>query len=166
LIFLINFTILYSSNPSIAISTLLGEGIWVFIGGKGIDAFLASGIWVILATFYVLIIIPIVLIAIAHVAHNECKISAAFRFREIFNKIATIRWVNFIEWYLMTGITSFILYMIGFFCTVSLSKFYLHNSTVGLFLVALIVFPYIYMYLYRAVALIYTHNENSEDYGE
>jgi hypothetical protein len=108
----------------------------------------------------IFVLIPIIAFAIVNMAYND-KVGAAFNFKEIFNKIAVIGLLNVIKWYIVTGIVFFILYLIGFFITVSSSIFYIHNMAVGLILLSLIVFPYIYMYFVRSVALVYMSNRLS-----
>lgn len=153
--------VLYVSSPSKAIEMLLSVGTWIFIGGNGIDSFImVTGIWAFIVALYMIVLIPIIAFAIVNMAYND-KVGAAFNFKEIFNKIAVIGLLNVIKWYIVTGIVFFILYLIGFFITVSSSIFYIHNMTVGLILLSLIVFPYIYMYFVRSVALVYMSNRLS-----
>ncbi|MBP2046514.1 hypothetical protein J2756_001768 [Methanobacterium aggregans] len=96
---------------------------------------------------YMILIIPTIAIAIANMANNNSKISAAFKFHEIINKISNIGWENLIIWYIITGILYLIL--------LALSNIF----PIGQGLMLLIVIPCFYMYLARSVALLYTSNK-------
>ena len=105
-----------------------------------------TSIWGYVAILYMILIIPIALIATTNMAKNDSKLSAAFRFHEITHKIVSIGWKSFIGWYLICGILYLILMaLINLFPMVSA-------------LMLLIVIPYFYMYLARSVALLYTSN--------
>ena len=60
--------------------------------------------WFSVYIVYFLIIFPISLMAIANMANNEGKLSYAFEFKVIFDKIKNIGWVKFYSWYLFTGV--------------------------------------------------------------
>ncbi len=57
-----------------------------------------NGTWGYIALLYLIIIIPVVLMAVAYMADNNSKLDVAFRFREILHKISLIGWANIIEW--------------------------------------------------------------------
>ncbi|MBM4241640.1 MAG: DUF4013 domain-containing protein [Euryarchaeota archaeon] len=124
-----------SGNPSAALSAAAGAG----VGG------------IILAMLYMIIIVPIVAMAVAHMAYND-QFGAAFRFSELFDKIGSIGWGDLIVWYIVVGILYLILAFIGGLIT---GLFSLIHPIVGLILMALIVSPYLQMFLARAVALEY-----------
>jgi hypothetical protein len=63
--------------------------------------------------FYVIIFLPVFLVAIAGMAYDEGELRSAFRFREILEDIADIGWGNLIKWYIRTGILFLILLMLG-----------------------------------------------------
>ena len=107
-----------------------------------------------IAILYFIVIIPIMYMAIAHMAKNDSKLSAAFRLREILNKISTIGWIDLLIWYIVTGIIFSVLFFIGSIITGVIGR--LIFAPLGIILMSLLVTPYLYMYLYRSVALFYT----------
>jgi len=62
---------------------------------------------------YLLILFPISLIAIANMANNDGKLSYAFEFRVIFDKIKNIGWIKFYSWYLLTSVIDLLILLIG-----------------------------------------------------
>ena len=58
-------------------------------------------VWFFVNSFYYLILLPLSLIAIANMANNEGKLSYAFRFKEILDKIKNIGWIKFYSWYIL-----------------------------------------------------------------
>jgi hypothetical protein len=143
---------------------------WVQMFVDGIKVFIVFIVYIIPATLilvfvlssiaitilYLIIIAPILAMAIAHMANNSSKISYAFSFREIINKIGSIGWGNFIKWYLVNII---ILILISFI-VVPLTMFLIKlNDVIGIYLnlifISLILAPYIYLYISRSIALFY-----------
>lgn len=126
---------------------------------------LFGGISVILAILYVIIIIPVLSMAIAHMVNNESKLSAAFKFGEIFNKIGSIGWLNLVVWYVVTGILFLIMSFLGFYVNMVISMDI--SSIAGAVLLSLLIMPYIEMYLYRSIALAYISDKKvkKEDNG-
>ena len=58
--------------------------------------------------------------AIANMANNEGKLSSAFEFKVIFDKIKNIGWVKFYSWYLFTGVINLlVINLIGFLIGIS-----------------------------------------------
>jgi len=94
-----------------------------------------TAIWGSIAILYLIIVIPILLIAIANMANNDSELGAAFRFHEILNKIANLGWKNLIIWSIITGILYLILLVI-------INMFPLVFSFLGQSLMLLIVIPY------------------------
>jgi hypothetical protein len=109
-----------------------------------------------IAILYTIIILPINLIAIAHMANNDSELSSAFRFHEILDKISTKGWVNLIIWYIVTGILFLILLAIG--GLVSSIIGIITFPLVGTILISLTVMPYLFMFLNRSLALFYMSN--------
>jgi len=105
-----------------------------------------------IALLYMIIVIPLALMAITHMANNDSILNSAFRFREILDKIRTKGWINIIGWYILTGILALIIITLGNIVTNISSIF---NVIVGIVLYSLIIIPYLYMYLSRSVALFY-----------
>jgi hypothetical protein len=167
LIMLIWAALSIASNPSTVVNTISGLGTLFLMGGTGSNAFITSaGIWFIISFLYTIIIAPIMWMAIAHMADNNSEIHAAFKFHAILNKITTIKWKNLIKWYILTGIIFLIIDIIIRLIllallsliipiteleAVKIAETILLNSVI----IPLIVLPYLYMYLYRSVALIY-----------
>ena len=81
-------------------------------------------------------------------ANHDSKLSTAFNFREIISKIANNGWMAFIIWYILTGFVFGLILGIG---NTLISIFNIGGSI----LVSLIGFAYIYIYLFRSVALFY-----------
>ena len=104
-----------------------------------------------IALLYIIIIIPIILMAIACMADNNSQLGAVFRFRELLNKITAIGWVNIIEWYLLSGIILLLIFSIALFITDIFSSI----SHIIDLLIELLLIPYLLMYVFRSVALLY-----------
>jgi hypothetical protein len=86
-------------------------------------------------------------IAIANMALNNGEIGAAFRFSEILEEIAMIGWGKYIVWYivmiiigLIGGVIAGILNIIPF---------------IGTIIALLVVYPYMYMFSARSLALLF-----------
>ncbi len=122
---------------------------------------LFGGISVILAILYVIVVIPVISMAIAHMVNNESKLSAAFKFGEIFNKIGSIGWLNLVVWYVVTGILLLIMSFLGVYVNMAISMDI--SSIVGAVLLPLLIMPYIEMYLYRSIALVYMSDKIPEE---
>jgi len=118
-----------------------------------ISLILNSASIILIAILYFIIIIPIMYVAIAHMANNDSKLSAAFRFREILTKISTIGWIDLLIWYVITGIILLVFFFIGSIVTSIIGR--LIFMPLGLVLMSLLVYPYLYMYLSRSVGLFY-----------
>jgi hypothetical protein len=109
-------------------------------------------IWGSIALLYMIIVVPILLMAIANMANNDSKLSAAFRFHEILTKITSIGWENLIMWYMVIGILYLILLVIS----------NIFPSFVWQSLLLLSITPYFYMYLARSMALFYISESGTE----
>jgi hypothetical protein len=131
----------------------------IFIIGFIAGIFIASGanqftqIFIAIAILYIIIFIPIYLMAIAYMADNGSKLGTAFRFHEILNKISLKGRVNFIIWYILTGIIFLVILIIGSSLTNDIGR--LTFPTIGIILLSLVVNPYLSMYINRSVALFY-----------
>lgn len=109
---------------------------------------------------YIIIIIPLFLVAIANMAYYEGEFRSAFRFRQILDEIKSIGWFNLIKWYIVTGILFSALFIMGNIITYVFSLIHISiiEIIVGL-LVSLTLIPYIYIYLARSLALFYMPDE-------
>jgi hypothetical protein len=144
--------IILSNLPSLVTSALIGGGINTLISTH----VTSPGIGFLITLLYMMVVTPISLISIANMANNNSKLVEAFKFREIFNKIAIIGWKNLIIWYVTTGFVFLILSIVGLVINGILGVIY---PIAGTILTSLIILSYIYMYLYRSVALLYTTNK-------
>jgi hypothetical protein len=115
-------------------------------------SFLSATLLVLIGISYMIIILPINYIAVTHMAKNNSKVGAAFRFHEIIDKIGSIGWGNLIIWYLVIGIIYIIISIVGSMIT---GIFSILNPIIGIILSSLFISPYLYMYLNRSIALIY-----------
>lgn len=78
------------------------------------DLIFYSGFYLFIAFLYLIMIIPLILMSIANMAYNNSKLSAAFKFKEIFINISKLSWDKF-TWDKFTGVNSLIPIVIGFF---------------------------------------------------
>lgn len=163
LIIILYSALSFLSNPSIVINILSGVGIYYFIGGTGLTALFSwLGIWAYVIIIYAIIILPIMLMAITHMVNNDSKLIIAFRFQDIIDKISLLGWRNFIIWYIVTGVVSLILIAISSILIVILMLLikgfgitFTQTLIVEDVLVPLFLLPYLFMYLFRSVALFY-----------
>jgi len=159
------FTLVFGTiglNPLAVIGILLGwvvwPGIWVLIGiSYDMSLIAPAGISGFINILYIIIMIPIILMAMANMAKNNSKLSAAFRFHEILDKIAIIGWKKLLMWYIVSGILFLILFALE---NVIFNIFISINLTIVLTIIGqvfflLILVPYFYMYFARSIALFY-----------
>jgi hypothetical protein len=105
----------------------------------------------IIIILYIVSISPIFLMALVHMAKNN-EFDAAFRLREILNKISSIGWKKLIKWYLLTIIPVVFILIGASILIIYISAIFL-LPLLKLFL-ALILVPF-NMYVYRSAALFY-----------
>ncbi|BDZ69711.1 DUF4013 domain-containing protein [Methanobacterium petrolearium] len=86
-------------------------------------------------------------IAIANMALNNGELGAAFRFSEILEQISMIGWGKYIVWYIVMIIVGFIGGIIA-----SILGFI---PFLGTIIALLVVYPYLYMFSARSLALLY-----------
>lgn len=163
LVILIFAAVSFISNPLLVVNIVSGIVIWAFVGGSGISSIISlSYICFFIVILYIFIILPIIAIAIAHMANNDGKLVTAFRFHEIIDKISSIGWSNLIIWYIVTLILYLVLYIISE--AIIMTALLLIKGFGGtepeyyillLILPLLIVNPYLTMYLFKSVALLY-----------
>ena len=122
--------------------------------GLGID-FL-----VLIAILYVVIIIPITLVAMANMACKDSKLSAAFRFHEIFSKIREMGCKNLILWYITVGIPFLVLLVIDIGLGLLLNLIILKLCFL---LISVIAATYFYIYVARSLGLIYNAHRDKLD---
>jgi uncharacterized membrane protein YciS (DUF1049 family) len=118
-----------------------------------------DAIWVSIQFFvyilYFLILFPISLMAIANMANNDGKLSYAFEFKVIFDKIKNIGWIKFYSWYLLTGIINLLIFLIG--VTIGFILILIHAFPFEKLIDSLILTPYLYIFFSRSIALIYNN---------
>lgn len=110
----------------------------------------------ILPLSYVIIIIPIFLVAIANMAYYEGEFKSAFKIREIIEEISIMGWINLIKLYVML-ITIVLIYIITGNVITYIFSFVNLNfvDTLVAVLFYLILTSYFYMILARSVGLFY-----------
>lgn len=139
-----------SSDPSVLFTNMAVGGI----------------IGMLIALLYMLIIFPILAIALAHLAYTG-EFRAAFRLKEIFAKISSIGWGNMIVWYIILIVMFLIISIVGGFI-IDFISFLLGMGSVSMgrminaIISALILYPYLYIYLQRSIALAYLSGEKIE----
>jgi hypothetical protein len=102
---------------------------------------------------YVIVVYPILLMAFANMANNKNSISHGLKFGAILSKISHIGLGSFVGWYIVTGIIFVILLIIG---TAIPTVFELVNvEFIGIIISAIIIEPFITIFLMRSTALIY-----------
>lgn len=114
--------------------------------------FLGAGLGILLAMLYMLIIAPIIALALAHMASTG-ELGAAFRFSELVDRISQIGWGDLIIWYIVTGVVYLVLSFVGALIARIFGSIYF---ILGVIVMGLIIYPYIRMYLFRSIALLYT----------
>jgi hypothetical protein len=102
-VILIVLVVNYISSPSNIIETLSALLSGTIDGGIFLNL-LEVGPGVIIAVLYMILVVPVLLMAVAHMANNSSKLGSAFNFKEIINKIATNGWTNLIAWYMLTAL--------------------------------------------------------------
>lgn len=127
------------------------------IGTNGASIFF--GILIVIVLLYLVLIYPLFLMSLANMAFYDSDLGAAFKFHEIFNKISNIGWGKLVMWYITTGIICLISIFIGGLVEAIFNLIGL--KIIGVVLVSLIVIPYIFIYIFRSMALFYL----SEDRG-
>ena len=101
---------------------------------------------------YLIIIIPLIMMAIAYMADNNGEIGAAFRFREILDKIASLGWINLTKWSITTIIPVVIIFIAAMIASIYISE--IIQLPLEKFLVAIILAP-LFMYFSRSFSLFY-----------
>jgi len=116
---------------------------------------LGIGIRIFLAILYMIVVLPLFIVSLVHMADNNSELVLAFKLHEIFNKISSIGWINLILWYLSSGLIFLAILM--FLGTFTLGIFsLLNNIEIGGLLISVVIIPYLYMYFARSSALVYT----------
>lgn len=133
----------------------LKSGIELIIGVMSFSTFLtylgAKWFLGVTALLYFIVIIPLMLAAMANMVH-ENSMHEAFNFHEIFHKISKNGWSNLLSWYMITEVIVLAILTAGKI----LIGITLTIENLDPILTSLILMPYINMYLYRSVALLYT----------
>jgi len=140
-------SLVYGIIPAIV---LVVGFIMLLVGSSGI------GVIILLLGAVLLIIVGIIsLMAISNMAYHD-EIGAAFRFGEIRERIESIGWLRYILMLILLGIFYIILAVVA--ALVTMIPF------AGLVLMSLIIYPFMYLFMYRAYGLIF--RETLEDEPE
>ena len=107
---------------------------------------------VLIPILYILLIVPVTLMAMANMACNDSKLGSAFKFREIFRKIRNMGWKNLVIWYITAGLPFLILLVI---CIGTAFLFNLITLKLWSLLISLIAATYLYTYVARSSGLFY-----------
>jgi|ERR1039458_4846610 hypothetical protein len=148
---LIVLVVNYISSPPNIIETLSALLSGTIDGGIFLNL-LEVGPGVIIAVLYMILVVPVLLMAVAHMANNSSKLGSAFNFKEIINKIGTNGWTNLIAWYMLTTLFVLIIYEIG---TIVNNITNVINPYIGTIFISLILIPYISIFICRSVASFY-----------
>jgi Protein of unknown function (DUF4013) len=105
-----------------------------------------AGIFI--AGIYAIIVGLIVYMAIAYMAYYDGELGAAFRFREILDWIAAIGWVDYIIWYIVVIIIAAVVAFIAGIINLI--------PILGFIITILVIYPYLVMFVGRALALIFS----------
>ena len=107
------------------------------------------GITTIIAIILYIVLGLIATIGLANMAYNNSELGAAFRFGEIMEIISQIGWVDYIIWFVVMIIISAVGGLIAGILNII--------PIIGTLIAALIVYPYINLVVYRALALLYAY---------
>jgi hypothetical protein len=119
------------TNPTI-ISSILG--------GSVIFGILFSSI-------YSIVVLPILAVALGNMAFYDGEFGSAFRFSEILSTISQIGWVDLLIWYIVVGVVYFVIIFLGGLLNLI--------PLLGSLILIIIIYPYSYLFISRAVAWIY-----------
>lgn len=141
--------LIYQTIPII----ILIAGVVMIIAGSSTTKIL--GLLIILLGLFIMLIVGIIMVmAISNMAYYG-KVGAALRFGEIRRRIESIGWLNYIM-LLIILVVIYILIAVGA-TLVSLIPF------VGLVLTCLLVYPFMYLFIYRAYGLIFRETLGEEE---
>jgi hypothetical protein len=141
--------LIYQTIPII----ILIAGAVMIIAGSSTTKIL--GLLIMLLGLVILLIVGIIMVmAISNMAYYG-ELGAALRFGEIKRRIASIGWLNYIM-LLIILVVIYILIAVGA-ALVSLIPF------VGLVLTCLLVYPFMYLFMYRAYGLIFRETLDEEE---
>lgn len=140
-------SIAYGIIPTIV---LIVGFIMLLTGSYGI------GVIILIVSALLFIILGIIsVMALSNMAYYN-EIGAAFKFGEIKERIESIGWLEYIVMLILLAILYIILLVVASVVTII--------PYAGLVLASLIIYPFIYLFLYRAIGLIF--KETLEDEGE
>jgi len=137
----------------IPVIILIAGVVMIIAGSSGTKIF---GLLVLLLGLVILLIVGIIMVmAVSNMAYYG-EIGAALKFGEIKRRIESIGWLNYIM-LLIILVVIYILIALGA-ALVSLIPF------VGLVLTCLIVYPFMYLFMYRAYGLIFRETMEEEEF--
>lgn len=124
-------------NPATTIDPTI---IYSLLGGSA-----AFGIG--FALIYILIIYPIMAVGVGNMAFYNGDLGSAFKLGDIFSTISQIGWVDLIIWYIAIIIVSITIFIAGTLIAII--------PILGWLILTLVVYPYLYLFLGRALAWLY-----------
>lgn len=142
LFFRLTFDSLLSALLYVDVGLFLNNGLLLF-----------TRILVFIAFLYMIIILPITLMAIPNMADNNSRLSSAFKFQEIINKIRHKGWINLIIWYVAIGIVYLIIIIANNF--IANIFLILNQYFIGQILQSFTLSPILHIFFYRSIALFY-----------
>ena len=138
-------SLVYGIIPTIV---LVVGFIMLLVGSSGM------GVIILLLGAVLFIIVGIIsVMAISNMAYHD-EIGAAFRFGEIRERIESIGWLRYILLLILLGILYIILAVVA--ALVTMIPF------AGLVLASLIIYPFMYLFMYRAYGLIFRETLDEE----
>lgn len=140
-------SLVYGIIPTIV---LVVGFIMLLVGSSGI------GVIILLLGALLLIIVGIIsVMAISNMAYYD-EIGAAFRFGEIRERIESIGWLRYILMLILLGIFYIIIAVVAALLAVI--------PFAGLVLASLIIYPFMYLFMYRAYGLIFRETLEREEF--
>lgn len=137
-------------TPLSILSSILGDILTLFLHGKLLHVLTAKGFPLFIVLAYYFVIIPIYYVAIVNMANNDGKLSTAFQLGEIVNKTKNIGFKKISIFYLLL-IPLILIYK------------WENLNLVYLVIIALIISPYLKMFVSRFVGLIYKDDTQTSE---
>jgi hypothetical protein len=133
---LYSLTYLYPTTVPLSNATLINS----ILGGSVIFG-------IIFSIIYIIVIYPIIAVALGNMAFYDGEFGTAFNLSEILSTISQIGWVDLIIWYIVVGLVATVILFIGGILNII--------PIIGFLILILIVYPYTYIFISRAIAWLY-----------
>lgn len=120
--------------------------------------------YILLGALYLVLITPIFMVGVGLMANYDGELSAAFRFRELWDDIAGMGWVNLIIWYLVTGLiflalTLLVVNVLFYLLSAAHLDSRIFYTLTNFFF--LFILTYSYLFFARSLALVYISGQKS-----